>query len=116
VERIKAIFDECFDLMTAKNHDYAGEQARDLFANLRECERFGVPLHLGIMTRMSDKWCRACNLLQQDAAVKTESLEDTVRDMINYGAFMLLALRELKTQEGPVEIVHGDQQTGSGDR
>ncbi len=73
----------------AKNHDYARPEVEDYYANFRECEAFGITAEKGILIRMSDKWSRIKGLSAKEAAVKDESIEDTMLDLANYALLYL---------------------------
>ena len=85
-------------LYAAKNKDYAGENP---LGNFQMCEEFGIPSWKGwkgIMVRLSDKWARIVSLVKNKnvAAVKTESVEDTLIDMAAYSLLMVILLRHDK--------------------
>lgn len=74
-----------------KGRDYGTDD--DEFANVRACERFGVPAWLGALLRLNDKITR-----MQTYAVKgslaNESVEDNLLDMANYAIISLVLFRE----------------------
>ena len=75
--RHKLLCDKARLLMQDKNHDYA--DSSDPFSNFRS---FGA---LGILVRLSDKLARLRSYESKgELRVKSESLEDTVIDVINY--------------------------------
>ena len=76
----KKIQQECLILSQKKNADYGSD-------NLK---RFGKQ---GIIIRMSDKMDRLITLMQRDALIKDESIEDTAKDMINYAAYLIMLSR-----------------------
>jgi hypothetical protein len=82
----------------AKNHDYARPEVKDYYANFRECEAFGIPAYKGILIRMSDKWSRIKGLSMKEAAVKDESIEDTMLDLANY-ALLYLCVKQHATPD-----------------
>ena len=83
------------DTTRAKNHDYAGEI--DAFANFTAVESLGIcTTEQGILTRMTDKFCRACNLLKNEAAVKDDSIHDTLLDLSIYSAILAIYLENKK--------------------
>lgn len=93
IQDVKETFDKCFDTLVKKNNDYAGEQPTDVYKNLRACSQFGVPPKVGVMVRLSDKFARIGTLLNQEAAVKDEAIEDTIDDAINYLAILKSILK-----------------------
>ena len=91
----------------AKRADYASSD--DPFGNFRESERFGVSGFLGILTRMSDKWTRICNLVRTGVArVKDESIIDTLIDLANYAVIATLWLRQDETKRSDHEQAEHD--------
>jgi hypothetical protein len=70
------------EIIKKKNQDYA--QGEDPFRNFRNCEAIGVPLARGILVRMMDKMSRIGNLLDNEAAVEDEKIDDTLLDLANY--------------------------------
>src|SRR3990167_4142155 len=90
-------FAKCLEIAKRKNNDYAGEKTIDPFANFRASEILsGVRVERGILVRMGDKFKRVSNLLGQDNAVKDESIQDTLNDIINYSAILLSYLKNEK--------------------
>lgn len=91
--RFKELLAIMEQISSNKNSDYAND--RDLLSNFRMCENFGVPTHIGIMTRLSDKYSRICRLLQKgNPVIKDERLGDTVIDLANYALLFLIAYEE----------------------
>ena len=78
-------------LVEKKNQDYAGDN--DPFMNFKNSECIGVDVQRGILVRMMDKVTRISNLLEKEAAVVDESIDDTIMDLCNYAA-ILKAYRE----------------------
>lgn len=96
---IQNIFkDELIPLLRAKGHDYAGEE------NILGCfEDFGWQ---GIVVRIGDKYHRLKNFCRQkELSVKDETVEDTLKDLINYGLLALLIKREETKLAGEVVVV-----------
>ncbi len=53
----------------------------------------GIPAHVGILVRMTDKLARACRLAHGQAAqVQDEALADTLLDLSIYSILAILAL------------------------
>lgn len=72
----------------AKNADYGSSY------NLAPA-LLGIPAHVGILVRMTDKLARACTLAQgQPPQVEGEALQDTLLDLANYAVLAILALQE----------------------
>lgn len=68
---------KAFEIMRAKNHDYASDE--DPFRNFRSFGRFGI------LVRLSDKLARLQSFLENGKLkVADETIEDTVCDIINY--------------------------------
>lgn len=91
VEFRREMFDKSLALVKRKGHDYNRQQQADgntLF-NLMVCELLGIvdTAERGILVRLSDKFMRLISLAATpgvDAAVKDESVLDTVADFHNY--------------------------------
>lgn len=90
---IETTFAQCLEICRKKNGDYATDQ--DALKNLRASEVIGVDPQKAILVRLTDKFTRLGNLIDRPPQVKDESVEDTIRDIINYNA-LLLALRNAK--------------------
>ena len=103
--RRREIWDKLDTVATAKGHDYSGAKG-DTFKNIRMCETIlSIPPEIGVLLRLNDKFSRLGNLIVSEwrcgdqAAVKDESVEDTVLDAINYLSFVL-ALRAERKNHG----------------
>jgi hypothetical protein len=88
--KFRELQQKMFEVQAAKGLDY-GEQSD----GLRNLRRRGA---LGVVARMGDKLMRIENLLQpgREAAVKDESIEDTLIDQANYSLLLIILLRDLK--------------------
>lgn len=81
------------ELVLKKTKDYA--TVDDPYRNFRLCESVGVPLEKGILVRMCDKLSRIGNLIENnDPSVKSESIEDTLIDIMNYANIMLCYIQQ----------------------
>jgi hypothetical protein len=70
----------------AKNADYGNSY------NLAPA-LLGIPAHVGLLVRMTDKLARACRLAHgQTPQVAGEALQDTLLDLANYAVLTILAL------------------------
>ena len=96
-KNIEAIFKECSDLCDSKNEDYANSQ--DFYANFRTVESLGVPVWVGVYIRFMDKVSRMSGFIKRfnqtgKMSVNHESIEDTLKDGINYLAICLDSYRQ----------------------
>jgi len=85
-EDLNATFATCLEISHKKNADYAGDA--DPFKNFRMSEQVGVDPARAILVRISDKLSRISNLLDREAKVEDERLEDSCIDAINYFAIL----------------------------
>ena len=79
----------------AKNTDYGN--SFELAAKM-----LGRPVVEVLLSRMTDKLARACNLVSRNgnAAVKDESLSDTLVDLANYAVLAVVALQKDNQEDG----------------
>lgn len=83
-------FTSSMDLIKRKGADYNRDQqeAGDTLFNLKVCEILGIvpSTEEGILVRLSDKLMRLISLTKpgREAAVKDESVLDTINDIHNY--------------------------------
>lgn len=86
----KMMYDQSMELVERKGADYNRDQqlAGDTLFNLKVAELLGVVASTeeGILVRLCDKFMRLISLTKpgRDAAVKDESVLDTIRDVHNY--------------------------------
>ena len=92
IKDYEAILEEARELVERKNNDYAGE--KDFLANFRMAEMMGLNPSTGVLLRISDKFARICQLVQKEANVPEESIHDTLIDLMNYSALMILCLKD----------------------
>jgi hypothetical protein len=85
-------------LMRRKNHDYAGRQGEDPFANFRRCQAMGICSTVqGFLVRMTDKMSRLSTFAEAgELLVKDENVTDTLVDTINYSVLLASYLQEQK--------------------
>lgn len=95
-----AVLHELQQIHDAKRTDYASND--DPLGNFREAARIGISPFKSIFVRLQDKYTRACNLTRRNgnAAVKDETLEDTLKDMANYSILAVVARREEEANAG----------------
>jgi len=79
------------EICKAKNQDYSGGGDSSAFNNFMVVEHKGVcSTEAGFLVRMEDKMMRINNLIKnKTAAVKDESIEDTLMDLANYSILMM---------------------------
>lgn len=93
-KRYIELLNEMKDLHIRKNAGYAGDSL-DRWANFRVSESFGVPAFLGVMVRMSDKWIRITNLVNNPNNEKVgESIKDTLMDLASYALIAIAIMEE----------------------
>lgn len=89
---MKETFSDCLEMVEKKNADYGADE--DPFANFRNAEVVGVSVERAILVRMMDKMSRASTLLDKEARVEDEKLDDTLEDLINYTAILKAYLNQ----------------------
>jgi len=111
-ENIENIFKECSELCDSKNEDYATSE--DFYANFRSVESLGLPVWVGVYIRFMDKVSRMSGFIFRfmstgAMSVKHESIEDTLKDGINYLAICLDSYRQWhKHEEFEREVIKAD--------
>lgn len=81
---VRAVMQELGDLLIQKHYDYGPK-------NIAESP--GGPLN-GLRVRMWDKLARINNLFDSKKDAVNEPLEDSFKDLANYGVIGLLVLRD----------------------
>lgn len=76
------IIDTAIKLIEAKNNDYSAND--DALINFKRTNFINVSPDIGILVRLIDKVSRYEQLSKNEANVKSESLKDTLLDVINY--------------------------------
>jgi len=89
-------------IIKRKNADYAN--STNPFKNFESAGVVGVSIERAMLVRILDKLSRISNLIEKDAAVVDESMEDTLVDAINYLA-ILKAYRESKKATQSCDVV-----------
>lgn len=92
---------KAFAIMQAKNNDYAGSKGDDPFANFRRVDAMGIcSVEQGFLVRIVDKVSRLSTFAQDGKlAVKNESYEDAILDILNYCVLMSAYVSDKKKQE-----------------
>jgi hypothetical protein len=80
---VSEIFDELKELLLSKHRDYGPKNISD---------SPGGPIN-GLRVRMHDKMARINNLVDNQKQARHEPLEDSFKDLANYGIIGLLVLR-----------------------
>lgn len=87
------------DIVESKNHDYTGN-SKDIFKNFRGCERRGIPAELGLLIRCDDKFDRLDTFIKTGTLkVADESVDDTIKDIINYMIILKGIITERKNND-----------------
>jgi hypothetical protein len=78
--------DTAREIMKKKNHDYAGKDGQQPFANFERTEAMGVcSTEQGFLVRVIDKVSRLSTFVSAgELKVDNESYEDAILDIINY--------------------------------
>lgn len=92
IDSIDKTFKDALVLLKKKSHDYAGTD--DPFKNFRSSTVVGVEVERAILVRIMDKVNRISNLLDKDAQVASESVQDTIIDAICYFAILKAYLEQ----------------------
>lgn len=86
IHTFESIQKECLNTYIKKNHDYGNSFDQSL-------DKFGI---VAAVVRMEDKMNRISSLIQKEAKVNDESIEDTLLDLANY-AIMTVKWKRNKT-------------------
>ena len=81
-------------LHSNKNRDYT--LGKDPLHNLRQSEKFGVPAHIGVLIRLTDKYSREETLALNPPAVVEESFLDVQRDKSVYSKIEHILYKEFE--------------------
>ena len=102
----ESMYKSSTDLIAKKGADYNRDQQNtgDTLFNLRVCEVLGIvpSTEEGILVRLSDKFMRLISLTKpgREAAVKDESVLDTIKDIHNYVDYLgLIWLERRETDQ-----------------
>jgi hypothetical protein len=94
------ICEQARHIMESKNADYGA--TTDGLRNFRLCENMMIPIDVGILTRLGDKLARIAKIIMTgDTVVKDETVQDTIRDAINYLIILAAAIEEKKMNALP---------------
>lgn len=94
ITEIEKTFQQGLEILYKKNNDYAEET--DPWKNFRFAEIVGVGVERAILVRISDKLARISNLVEKEAMVKDEAIEDTLVDLANYAAILKVYIANKK--------------------
>lgn len=101
-KHIDQSFTDGLELIRRKNTDYSG--IADPFKNFRSAEVIDVGVDRAILVRILDKIARINNLLDSEAQVADESIDDTLLDLINYSAILKAYVYSIREKhENPME-------------
>lgn len=95
LELHKTISERGRNLMVQKNHDYAGADGDDPFANFRASEVLGVGKEILLLCRVLDKIQRLKTFVRSgNLAVQGEGWKDACVDILNYSVLLYGMLLE----------------------
>jgi hypothetical protein len=97
IKDYEIILAQARELVEKKNLDYAGDD--DFLANFKMSKMMGIKPSMGVLLRISDKFARLCQLVQGDPNVADEKIRDTLLDLLNYSALMMLCLDDEEEME-----------------
>ena len=92
LKEVEETYKKGLSIIKIKNSDYAG--GNDAFRNFRSASVAGISPERAIVVRILDKLSRISNLLDKEASVKDESIEDTLIDLCNYTAILKAFLKD----------------------
>lgn len=94
-EQFLTLLEKMKQLHISKCAGYAGQDNNDPWANFRMSKRFGVSPFIGCLVRMSDKYIRVSNLIQNpDNEQVGENIQDTLLDLAAYALIAICLLDE----------------------
>ncbi len=99
LKKLKDGFQNNLKIAKLKNSDYSIDS--DAFLNFRACETLGISAEIGLIVRMTDKLTRISNLLHKKAAVKDETIADTLSDLANYAMILKIYI---ENKNKPLQI------------
>lgn len=83
-------------MIEAKNRDYSGG-SKETFANFKATEMLGIPAEIGVLVRVLDKIKRIqAFVVNGTLAVKEETVNDAIEDIINYMIILKGIIEERK--------------------
>lgn len=106
IQYLDTTYKLCLDIVKKKNADYAEDG--NPFKNFENSLTIGVPVERGILVRIMDKVSRVSNLIDKDAQVTDESIDDTLNDVINYFALLKAYRYDQKSRTTP-KVQRADQ-------
>lgn len=86
LKRISTIFDQCQTIIVKKNGDYSKDS--DPFSSFRGNEDLGITPPKALYHLMDIKMKRIKNLLTRENKVTSETINDSLNDLINYAAIL----------------------------
>lgn len=92
----RKVLDEMWAMHSKKGADYGN--GKDIFANIRASEEFGIPGWKGAVLRGNDKMSRLKSFFQ-NGVLKNESVEDSLLDLANYAVIALVMYRQEQEKE-----------------
>jgi hypothetical protein len=90
--------------MERKNHDYAGDEAKNPWMNFERSEIMGVcKTEQAFMVRILDKVSRLITFIDAgELKVKEEGVQDSIVDIINYMVLFGAFIKDQEAKKGSV--------------
>lgn len=98
IERFEYLVEVIKKIMRQKGSNYGTEE--DMFDNLRECERIGIPSWIGIEIRNGDKTARIRNAFKDKEKVNWVTDDKPRDDLFDRAIYSLIQLLLLEEEEG----------------
>lgn len=101
----KTICERAYNVVEIKGMDYARSQHKngDTLANITNCKILGITDSVcqGLLVRLSDKFSRLnslCRNPNENPAVTSEKVSDTIEDAINYLIYLKIKYEEERNE------------------
>jgi hypothetical protein len=86
-------------IIESKNHDYAGRDGENPFANFTRVESLGITsTERGFLVRLTDKISRLSSFCESGEFKVDESLRDTCLDIVNYSVLYLAYMESQRSE------------------
>ena len=99
VEALRETTEKLTKMLTLKGQDYSGK--KDTFSNFKlSSALLDIPVEKVILSRMGDKLSRMASLIKNgEVGIKSESIYDTIEDLIGYSILLKTYLYKKEVTE-----------------